>query len=101
MSTIYEIYFLQNPVQRPISATNADKQRNAAPRLGRKPVSGSNKNVSSSGSPKQQLGSYAQSYSVINQSALQAINVGGPKRWWCRQLYQIQFNSLIDKQVSF
>jgi len=69
-----------NPVQRPISATNADKQRNAAPRLGRKPVSGSNKNVSSSGSPKQQLGSYTQSYSVINQSALQAINVGGPKR---------------------
>ena len=49
------------------------------PRAGRKPVPGANRNAPSSGSPKQKLGSYPQSFSVINQSALGAIGAGGRK----------------------
>nr|XP_026690740.1 extracellular signal-regulated kinase 2-like isoform X2 [Ciona intestinalis] len=71
-----------NPVQRPSSAIagqSSGMQATTPPRAGRKQVSGMNKNISSSGSPKQRLGSYAQSYSVINQSALTAIGAGGRK----------------------
>jgi len=48
--------------------------------VGRKPVAGSSKNAPSSGSAKQRLGSYPQGYSVINQSALTAIGVGGKNK---------------------
>jgi len=48
--------------------------------VGRKPVAGSSKNALSSGSAKQRLGSYPQGYSVINQSALTAIGVGGKNK---------------------
>jgi len=64
--------------QVPRSPQMLSNQQNAL-KMGRKLVSGSNKNAPSSGSAKQRLGSYPQKYSVINQSALTAIGVGGKK----------------------
>lgn len=52
--------------QRPSSAT--------PPRAGRKPINGLHKNASSTGSPKQRMNSYSQSYGVINQSGLQMVH---------------------------
>lgn len=82
---------LHNPMHRPPSnqtvghhggvpaATPLHQQGTNKLQGGRKVVPGSSKNTGSAGSAKQRLGSYAQGYSVINQSALTAIGVGGKK----------------------
>lgn len=54
--------------QRPMSASGI-----TPPRVGRRQVNGIIKNVSSTGSPKQKLNSYNQSFGVINRSGLQLV----------------------------